>query len=65
MCGPADYVALQTCLVRTAELSAAGLAAGVLYRTGKSILDLVKARRTRPGKTGKKESTGVVVTQPQ
>lgn len=63
MCGPADYVALQTCLARMAELSVTGLTACTLYRTGKFIRYWRKARRIRPGKTDKEASTGVVVTQ--
>ena len=63
MCGPADYVALKTCLDRMAELSVAGLTTCMLYRTGTLIKDWRKARQLRPGKTDKEASTGVVATQ--
>ena len=65
MCGPADYVALQTCLARMAELSAAGLTACTLYRTGKSIRDWRKARRNRPGKYKKEAPPGETLTESQ
>ena len=63
MCGPADYVALQTCLARMAELSAAGLTACTLYKTGKSIRDWRRAKRNMPGKCKKEAPPGETLAE--
>jgi len=47
MCGPADYVALQTCLLRAAELSAAGLTAYTLHGTIKYLKHCRKKKKYR------------------
>ncbi len=45
MCGPADFDALQTCITRVAELSAAGLGSYTLY----GVTSLVhKLRQSSP-----------------
>lgn len=44
MCGPADYAALQMLIYRAAELSLAGLTAGMVRRTVKYFRDRQKKK---------------------
>jgi hypothetical protein len=60
MCGPADYVALQTCLIRAAELSAAGLTACTLHGTFKYL----NARRKKKKKRVRALPDPAVATRP-
>ncbi len=54
MCGPADFGALQTCVVHIAELSAVGL---VGYSACKAALLARKNRPTRERQDGKTPQT--------
>ena len=47
MCGPADFGALHTCIVRLAELSAVGLAGYSVYQTGVICRELCRRRAKR------------------
>lgn len=49
MCGPADYHALQTCILRIAALSIAGLGAYAAHRVTRLLKNLRTENPTRPG----------------
>jgi len=48
MCGPADYDALQTCILRMMEVSAAGLTTYALHQTVRHFGALRKDRPKLP-----------------
>lgn len=50
MCGPADFDALHTCIVRLAELSAAGLTTCSVYKTISLCRELCAVRGKRKGR---------------
>jgi len=47
MCGPADYTALHTMILRALMLSGAGLAGYTLWGTARLIKNLLGKKRTR------------------
>lgn len=49
MCGPPDFDALQTCVTRVAELSAAGLTFYAVHRTIRLIGEWKKEKAEQPG----------------
>lgn len=50
MCGPADFGALSTCIIRLAELSAAGLTTYSICKTASLCRELRARRREREQK---------------
>lgn len=47
MCGPADFEALGTCIMRVAALTAAGLGAPVVRQAVRAVGDLARKRPER------------------
>jgi len=51
MCGPPDFAALETCVMRLAELSAAGLGTYAVCRTARLCRSLVRQPGWRQERT--------------
>lgn len=52
MCGPADFAALNTCIIHLAELSVAGLATYSVCKTA-SVCRELRTKRTPPKETAR------------